>query len=367
MKVVCKVEGSAVHAFVGDEKVGQVVVPDIELHWAEGVYVRIAGIAGVETKEEFRRMGIASRMMEEAKEFALQRGYSCSGVSTNLGNVARRLYSKAGYVTVCRPGRFEKRLERRSSRQEVEIRGYRSGDEEELIRIFEDLYIHFFGWRRKTARRWLEMRKETESIFVAEDEGGVQGWSACFHQWVGLVSELYVRPSPRRKEIAKALLHALEEHLLSRGVDVAHFWLSPRDGFSAELLAEEGYGFTEQRVFKVCILDLRRLLDELVPLFNLRLKDAPRWKGVIRLHTPLQEGFLSVDEVVSVEEGGAADVTVSMPQEVLVRILCGAVDPWEAYLEGLLSVDPKADERVMSVLKALFPAVPWHHPADDLW
>ncbi|RLF43200.1 MAG: hypothetical protein DRN29_10440, partial [Thermoplasmata archaeon] len=67
MRVVYKVNSSAVHAFVDDEKVGQVMVPDVELHWAEGVYVRVAGIAGVETKEEFRRMGIASRMMEEAK------------------------------------------------------------------------------------------------------------------------------------------------------------------------------------------------------------------------------------------------------------------------------------------------------------
>jgi len=367
LRVVYKVNSSAVHAFVDDEKVGQVMVPDVELHWAEGVYVRIAGIAGVETKEEFRRMGIASRMMEEAKRLALRRGYPCSAVSTNLGNVARRLYSKAGYVTVCKPGRFEKRLERRAQEHKVDVRGYRSGDERELIRIFEELYVRFFGWRRKTPQRWMEMRKETESIFIAEDDGEVQGWSACFRQWVGLVSELYVRPSRRRKEIARALLHTLENHLLSRGVDVAHFWLSPQDEFSAELLVEEGYRFTEQRVLKVCILDLGGLLDALVPLFNLRLKGAPRWKGVIRLRTPVQEGLLRVDDVVSVEERGTADVKVFMPQDVLVRILCGAVAPWEAYLEGLLSVEPKVDERVMSILNALFPSVPWHHPADDLW
>lgn len=367
MGIVYRVENSTVYALKEGERIGQVVVEDIDLHWAEGVYVKVGGIAGVQTKEEFRRRGIASQMMREAKMFAAERGYSVSAVSTNMGNVARRLYSKSGYVTVFKPGRFERRLGKREPFiAPVRIRHFREGDEHEMIAIFESLFRSFFGWRRKSPERWMKLRSP-DSIFVAEDDEGIQGWSACFRQWVGLVCELHVRRSEKMRSIAKALLYSLEEHLLSIGEKEAHFWLSPVDEFSAELLLSEGYRFTEQRVFKVCILDLRKLLDALTPLFNMRVERAPRWEGVIQLRTPTCQASLRVKGDVSVEEGGKADVALFMPQDVLVRMLCGVVDTKEAFLEGVLSVEPKMDETMMAVLNSLFPKVPWHHPADDLW
>lgn len=153
MDIVYKVEHSTIYALKDGEKIGQIVVPDIDFHWGNGVYVPLAGIAGVGTEEEFRGKGIASRMMEEAKRFALEKGYCCSGVSTNLGNIARRLYAKAGYTTLFRPGRFEKRLDEREvpEVEGVQIRSYREGDEKRLMQLFEHLYTSFFGWRRKTS------------------------------------------------------------------------------------------------------------------------------------------------------------------------------------------------------------------------
>ncbi|RKY65643.1 MAG: hypothetical protein DRQ08_05225 [Candidatus Latescibacterota bacterium] len=371
--ITYEVRGSTVYALEGGEEAGRVEVPEIELHWADGVYVRLAGIAGVWTREDLRGRGIASRMMEEAKRFAIEQGYSCSGVSTNIGNVARRLYSKAGYITLFRPGRFEKRLvatrERRT--EGVEIRPYREGDEDVLMGLFEGLYARFFGWRRKTSERWHELRdelrrKDPNFLFVAQSDGEVRGWSGTFLQWVGLCSELYVLPSEARTSIARALLFSLEDHLISRGVEEACFWLSPEDEFSADLLTANGYKFKEQRVFKLCILDLQKLLGKLVPIFGRRLEKGPSWKGVIRLGTPVQEGFLRVDGGVEVEEGGKPDLEVLMPQEMMTKVISGVVDFWEAYLEGLATVRPMKPE-VASLLEALFPRVPWHHPADDLW
>lgn len=58
---------------------------------------------------------------------------------------------------------------------------------------------------------------------------------------------------------------------------------------------------------------------------------------------------------------------MDMPQEVLVRVLSGVLSPWEAYLEGLVSVRPGMTPRLRAVLTTLFPETPWFHPADDLW
>ncbi len=117
----------------------------------------------------------------------------------------------------------------------------------------------------------------------------------------------------------------------------------------------------------VSILDLPGLLNALCPLLSRRLAGASPWRGVIRVETPLQEGFLRIGEGVSVEEKGGPDVEVLAPQEVLVRILAGVLTPWEAYLEGLLSVRPEMTPEARSLLTALFPETPWFHPADDLW
>ncbi|OGG55512.1 MAG: hypothetical protein A3F84_29700 [Candidatus Handelsmanbacteria bacterium RIFCSPLOWO2_12_FULL_64_10] len=374
MDIVCEVENATVYALKDGERVGQTSVPDIDFHWGEGVYVSLAGIAGVGTRAEFRRKGIATRMMEEARRFALEKGYCCSGLSTNWGNVARRLYSRAGYTTLFQPGRFEKRLEKRGVPEApgVAVRPYREGDEACLMRLFERVYAPFFGWRKKTSARWNALRKEIreqdpEFIFVAEDEEGVQGWAGCFRQWVGLAAELYVRPSARRRPIAQSLLVSLENHLLSQGVEEAHFWLSPKDAFSAHLLFANGYTFRARRVFMLSILDLPQLLGVLLPLFDRRLKGGPPWKGVIGIQTPVQGHSLRIGEGVSLEERGRPDAEVAMPQEVLVRLVSGALGFREAYLEGLLTVEPEMMPGIDALLETLFPEVPWHHPADDLW
>jgi len=204
MPITYRVENAVVRALEGEEQVGRISVPDIDFHWCEKVYVKMAGIAGVGTKEALRGRGIASRMMEEARRFAVESGYACSGISTNVGNIARRLYARAGYTTLFRPGEFVKKLQglRPCEAAGVEIRPYREGDEEKFLGLFEDLYAPFFGWRRKAAARWHALRREVrekdpEFLFVAEDEDGIQGWAGYFRQWVGLVSD-FTSSLPKR-------------------------------------------------------------------------------------------------------------------------------------------------------------------------
>jgi GNAT superfamily N-acetyltransferase len=374
MNLEYKIENSTVYSLKNDTIIGQISVPRIDFHWGKGCYVPLAGIAGVSTEEEFRSKGIASTMMELAKQYALEKGYSCSGVSTNLGNVARRLYSKAGYTTIFRPGRYENKLEKRiiPGIEEVKIRSFREGDEKLSIKLYNSLYSSFFGWRKKTPARWHSLRKEIRErdpgfAFLAENEEGVCGWAGYFKQWVGLVEELYVIPCNKRMPIARTLLCKLENHLVSQGIEEAHFWLSPQDEFSTALLTANGYKFSEQRVFMLSILDLPLLLSSLLPLFYRRIKENPSWKGVIGIKTPFQEGFLKIDGKVSVVQGEKADAELILSRETLTRLISGAIGLWDSYLEGLISVKPRMSPELKSLLEKIFPQVPLFHPADDLW
>ena len=373
-EITSKWEGRTVYAILDGDKVGQISVPDIDFHWADGTFVKMAGISGVETEERLRGKGIASKLMAESVNFAIENGYSCSGVSTTVENVARRLYARSGYITLFKPGRFEKHLQQRDVPEVpgVKIRPYQQGDEKALMELFEEVYDGFFGWRKKESDRWFSLRKklmdkEGDIIFIAENDNSIVGWSGCFEQWVGLVSELYVRPCENRTEIARALQIRLENHHIAQGRDEAHFWLSIADDFSAYLLLGDGYRFREMRVFMVNILDLSKLLGQMTALFEQRLKGKSDFKGLISIETPTQKGLLRIDEKVSVEKQGQPDAILSLSQEVLTRVVAGVPGFWDAYLQGMLSVKPRMTEQVRDVFDLLFPDVPWHHPADDMW
>ena len=59
-------------------------------HFGQGIHVPLAGIARVRVEEGVRRQGIASGMMHKANSFAAVQGYTCTGVSTDVGSIARR-------------------------------------------------------------------------------------------------------------------------------------------------------------------------------------------------------------------------------------------------------------------------------------
>ncbi|MDA0745844.1 MAG: GNAT family N-acetyltransferase [bacterium] len=372
--ITCTMENNVVHASMNGECVGRISVPDLDFHWADGVYVRMVGIAGVGTDERFRQMGIAGQMMEAAKTFAREKGYTCSGITTNLGNNARRLYARAGYTTVFRPGGATRTLGPVDApdAEGFSIRRYRDGDEVELMRLFGEIYRPFFGWRRKTAERWHALRKavreeDPDFLMVAERDGEVLGWAGCFNQWVGLVSEVYVKACEDRERIAQTLLLQMEAHLVSRGIEKAQFRISDADVFSANLLARNGYAYSEMRVFMLAVLDLSGLLNELLPLFKKRLGEGAPWTGMLKLSAPGHEGLLCVEDKIVVGGGSACDAEVIFEKGVLEKVLSGVLEPWDAYLENVLTVKPGMSSEIRRLLEMLFPRVPVVHPADDMW
>ena len=373
MSIVLKIEDRTVCAYDGDAQIGKIGVPEILLHWADGQYIRLAGIGGVGTHETHRGQGIAGRMMEAAKTFTREQGYAVSGLTTNLGNNARRLYARAGYATVFRPGRFEKALHpvNPSDLHGVDLRPYREGDEEAFIRLFEMHHRSCFGFRAKTPESWRTARaqylsEEPDAFLVAEAEGEILGWTGIFHKWVGLCSEVWTVPDRGCSAIAQALLAHLGRHHLSRGRAEMHIWASPQDRFTAGLLAREGYAFREMRVFMLHIIDLPGLLRELLPLFQFRLSEST-WRGALALATPEHRALLRVGDEIAVDADGAANAELQTDAPTLCRLLTGGIDPYEAYQEALISVRPGYTPECHALLKRLFPPLMHLHPADDLW
>jgi len=368
-------EEPTIYAKIKGETVGTVSVLDLDFQWAEGTYVKMAGIAGVQTDERLRRRGIASRMMNEAKRLIVERGYSCSSVSTGSFNFARRLYRKSGYVTLFflddTVKQIQKPTPRSRKRRNFMLRPYEEGDEEAFVRIFQECYGGFFGPRRKTTERWKEVREETlkadpESVTVAKVDGEIQGWAEYYKHWGAFATELRVSSCKDRTAIAEALLSNLEEHLLSKGISEARFLTSPHDHFLRPFLEERGYVIRPYRVFMLSIIDSPKLIALLKPLLERRLDKEPIWRGSIRLKTASQSCAFTIDGGISlIEPSKNVDLEVVTSDIELARILSGVLDPFEAYLEASLDVKPSLTEASNATLRRLFPLVPYYHPRED--
>lgn len=65
--------------------------------------------------------------------------------------------------------------------------------------------------------------------------------------------------------------------------------------------------------------------------------------------------------------GSAVPLEVQAPREVITCVLCARMSAWEAYLRGVLTIQPEPDSQVARALEFLLPEIPWHHPSTDIW
>ena len=370
MEVECKVSGRRVSALSAGEVVGQIVVPDISFHWGRGAFIPLAGIGGVGTDERFRRAGIGSRMMKEAVRLARECGYGGSAVSTSTSNIARRLYSKGGYVHLFSMHQFSRQPQAEGdvpSCPGVSIRPYEGKDLSEVLALIRETETPFFGSREKTPERWVATRARSNErvpalAFVALRDGGIVGFADRFFHWDALTGEVFVRPGPEQFQVGEVLLAALEQAAGRLGEEGLCFWATDCEDFPVRLLRNRGYELTRSRVFKFNIVSLQRFLVQLGEVFRRRAA------GLDASELPASIELLCDGETEKLDPGGLGGrLVLQASREVVTNVVCGMYSAWDAYLRGVMEVRPSVEPQVRRVLEALLPAVPFQHPVNDWW
>jgi GNAT superfamily N-acetyltransferase len=365
------IEGHEVVANCGQERVGRILLLDFSLQWCKGTFVPLTGVADVGTDRQFRRRGIARLMMQEAVDHAKVQGHVCSGVSTGTTNVARRLYSGAGYVYLFAMQGYEREPRRRRCGipAALQIRGYESGDEQALAQLRSRTRSDFFGCLRADPDAWVQKRREMlesdpESTLVALQDGQCVGYASYFQHWFGLACDICVAEVRQRLQVGRALLSRLEVRLEARGCERAVFSATQDEGFVRRLLEGEGYRRGVDRVFQVNILDLGGLLSHLGVALEARISASamPEWTGALRIMGGELDGAVAIGP-----DPGRSALTVGGSREALTGVLCGRLPGWEAYLRGDLDVHTDMDARTPLLLQTLFPRIPCCHPIDEWW
>ena len=368
-------EKRQIQAHVGEEQIGQITVLPIRFDWGRGIIVPMAGIVAVGTHQDYRRRGVAGRMMRRAVEYSREEEYCVGGVSTGYRNVARRLYTRAGYVYLFDVDEYDKpvgRPEPAPVPDGVEIRPYAAGDDEGIIALWKRSYLakDFFGGSEASTTKWITERTELlssdpRSVWVALRDGSVSGWAEYYYFWFNREHcELLVDESDDAAGVARAVLTRLERSVSDAGLARFTFHASRYQPRVANSLLDVGCCRKDGFVFNLAIFDLSDLLRRLQPLYADRLQssDLDSWPSILRVGMGEQAAEIELP-------GGDAGkrVEVSGPYETVVRVLCGCSSAWEEYLCSRLRITGDLGEDGSRVMDVLLGQYPWFNPQRDRW
>jgi hypothetical protein len=369
-----------------------------------GAVVRMDGIGGVSTEEEFRNRGYSRRVMETAVE-QMRRGDAA--LSTLFG--IEDFYQKFGYETTGPEYTVVLPLAEATAPTRSLPRGWRfrpltPGDMPAVMRLYHAntrraigaLVRHDAGDDPSETERLADLNPDARKIGlrawnrlqgiavepgedacrVLVDQSGRIGAYAWFgaNWWMGvrrrdLPGAFHIAEGMARDaEVADTLLVACRTWAEEAGSDGDGIALAiPPEGPVAMAAAYEGGQmlgvYTRGGNFMGRVLDLGRLLRLLQPELAARVRSARLpFQGRLNFRTDEDEAAIVIrDDDVQVDGRASGGVVVELPQTALARLCLGGFDPADV----LARLPNRPNAEVEAVLRALFPRrMPHIYPMD---
>jgi hypothetical protein len=366
--------------------------------------VRMDGIGGVSTEEEFRNRGYSRRVMETAVE-QMRRGDAA--LSTLFG--IEDFYQKFGYETTGPEYTVVLPLAEATAPTRSLPRGWRfrpltPGDMPAVMRLYHAntrratgaLVRHDAGDDPSETERLADLNPDARKIGlrawnrlqgiavepgedacrVLVDQSGRIGAYAWFgaNWWMGvrrrdLPGAFHIAEGMARDaEVADTLLVACRTWAEEAGSDGDGIALAiPPEGPVAMAAAYEGGQmlgvYTRGGNFMGRMLDLGRLLRLLQPELAARVRSARLpFQGRLNFRTDEDEAAIVIrDDDVQVDGRASGGLVVELPQTALARLCLGGFDPADV----LARLPNRPNAEVEAVLRALFPRrMPHIYPMD---
>lgn len=271
----------------------------------------------------------------------------------------------------------------------MKLRSFREGDEETIVRIFNEYMSRFVGplvlspkeWRSHHRREgWNNpsVDKDKDCVRLAAAGGHIVGYATTnyrpdFQDQYAAVQALCVAEGADTDAVVRALLEDAEQRAKSRGRELLTLSLSSEDASVARAARALGYDLNQDggEVFMLAITNLGKFLQETEAELTRRLAlswFAP-WEGVIRLSSGEMKAGLRLRKksVKAVTVRESADVDVTIHPEVLPLLLFGRMTAPEAFLQDRLSVAAADRMQALTLLDALFPRMPLYLPREQWW
>lgn len=233
---------------------------------------------------------------------------------------------------------------------EYYVRTFQDGDEEGILRVFEECYGKYVGYVVRTPEYWRwccldrpDVTAESVFLVVSRSNERIVGYSVVGKS--GNIWELGVGREGDSEEIAELLLSKASDWLVRVGASQINLH-APIDDENIRVMCEK-LGFDECRPpdVYVSVLDFQRLIlwmlqrrnDELKSVeevVEFRLKDAPTWVGN-SFGLRIDDGSAEIVEVV-----GKPTISVETDTVTLAKMLLQKKSPLSALVRGKVKVKP---------------------------
>ena len=312
-------------------------------------------------------MGLGSIAIKRACEIMAERGFSCSTVSTGTRLVAHRLYIRHGYVDRRFPWEYSRELKEEDvveNRQGIGIRDYAAADRADVNRLRDQYISNAVG-----PANWTPRSNFGAWIKVAEADGKIIGYTDVYldpFEPRATMNLLHIDTAfPDEPEAVQELILGAQRYALVEGKKSISFRDPPMR--YRDILQGMGYNISSNtlrhgwvNMFKV--IDLAKFLSEIPDLLSLRLQRSVHagWAGSIGIKGTRLKATIVVDGRgdVNVEDAAdSADICIVADDGLLTSLVSGDGDIWEWYRQHTLTVEPMFNERIRTLIEALFPVM----------
>ena len=161
----------------------------------------------------------------------------------------------------------------------LNIRTYQTGDEEQLVKLWDSAHTNYGGYVPKTPEywRWCVVQRpgvEAEDILILEQEKHILAYAVLAQRtetrgYTGTILEFAIGPwlpAAERKLVASELIAEVEKRSRLRGDELLNLMVPCEDEVVVKVLGKAGYKAEALEVFQLVIVDLvlllRRILDK---------------------------------------------------------------------------------------------------------
>lgn len=357
----------AIHPKVAGYEVANVICESGLAAFPHGNFATRLYVDWVHTSPQWRRSGLSRLAFGAAMAHKEAQRCSSFALSTGTRNTAHALYRDFGFVDMDRRESASKRLCVGTPCPQpdgVVLRPMEADDRPEVRRFLLDYHANAFT----ISPLPVPELGEGQWAALAERQGKLIGVALGRHvsgDEARLLDVAVNRDADDRTEVGTALLSRLHRLLAGHGARTVKASICSQPGLLIDALCRAGYSRRPSGgVNMFGIRDLRRLFEEIRPLYEHRLADGDQrgWAGrVIIIGERLQAG-LEIDEGAVHVVGGepaAADIVLRTSDEVITRSVTGRETPLEGYLQRRTEVQPQTNSAVVKLLETLFPQVPF--------
>lgn len=210
--------------------------------YLHGEPVTVGGIGEVSTRSEYRRRGLATRLLKDAIGFMESRD-----IVTSSLHGSQRIYSVEGWEKVPRYYAKQHITEKKQVRWDVRPANFDDHAEVERIAVLYDAYARKFNgtFVRDDMDYWTKwVRTESPSAWVAERDGEIEGYVSVVHREERLnVEEFSVSDSVFAEDRGQRLFGDMLSNVIAQ-IDAESLevtYPAPiADGFNAPVIEERG-------------------------------------------------------------------------------------------------------------------------------